>query len=59
MHGMVLDQPLVTGQVSCCTGESCASVYPIASCLVVGVTTQKPVLLIDIWMFGILGYDPG
>ena len=59
MHGMVLNQPLVTGQVSHCTGEGFASVYLIAICLVVGVATHKPLLLIDIWIFGILGYDPG
>ena len=34
---MVLDQLLVTGQVSHCTGEDGASVCPIASCLVFGV----------------------
>ena len=56
---MVLDQLLVTGQVSQCTSEGCASVYPIASYPVIRVATHKPVLLIDIWMFGILGYDPG
>ena len=56
---MVLDQLLVTGQVGCCTSEGCASVYLIASYLVIGVATHKPMLLTDIWMFGILGYGPG
>ena len=40
---MVLDQLLVTGQVSHCTGDGGASVYSIASYLMVKVGhTLKP-----------------
>ena len=38
MHGMVLDQPLVIGQVSHCTDEGCTPVYMISSYLVVGIS---------------------
>ena len=40
IHVMVLDQLLVTGQVSCCTVEGGATVCLVASNLVVRVATQ-------------------
>ena len=36
---MEFNQPLVTGQVSCCPGEGCASVYLFTSYLVEKVVT--------------------
>ena len=44
---MLFDQPLVTGQVSHCTGEGCAPVYLLARYLVEG---QLPGPLVDIWV---------
>ena len=44
---MVLDQLLVTGQVSHCTGDGGASVYSIASCLMARVGHTLVILAID------------
>ena len=49
---MVLGQLLVTGQVHCCTGEGGATVFLIASSLVVRVATQSTLATdrkLDIW----------
>ena len=58
---MVLDQLLVTNQVSCCTSDGGASVYSIASYLVVrvGHTLIKPWLPTENWVFSVLGYYSG
>ena len=58
---MVLDQLLVTGQVSHCTSGGGASVYLITSYLVVrvGHSLNKPWLLTENWVFSVLGYYSG
>ena len=53
---MVIDQPLVTGQFSFCTGEGCAPVHLLAG---YQVERQLPGPLVDIQVNGVLGYDPG
>ena len=58
---MVLDQLLVTGQVNHYTSDGGASVYSIASYLVVRVGHKlvKPWLLTENCVFSVLGYYSG